>query len=539
METTQASLPSKQAAHPSDATDQPLSKQTSLAIAVDLTPLRPGGSNGGIKPAIFSMLSAAMRQTGTPVVFVFLTNSATHEEVRRFSRPEDLLICVILEPESPLRLSGTETPLEFSLPNPPHGFLRWTGVDLLYAPFGGCTFHSEGVPTVALIADLLHKDYPLTLDEKEIDRREVSIARTLRCASMVQCISRSGIERMKAHYHVPEEKLFFTYLPVQVRLDAGPACSDFVRQQGLDAPYFFYPANLWKHKNHEALLEGYRLYRERAGEGAWDLVLTFHEDERAAAIRALARELGVADHLHCPGYVSEAQLHELWRHAGALVFPSLHEGFGIPLLEAMHYGVPIVTSPEFSLKEIAGDAALLIDPRKPESIAGALEKVSGNAELRESLRCRGAERLGFFDLDIETRKLLDVWSALPRCKDGFPRKCKVLEEDPALAVPTPASDALWTVEVRVNPGLPQNRYSFYLDDAAQGSFSIGQNGQPVFHFDCQPRSRTLRVLISRDRTAAGNAPGEPRGAIREISIRGAEGRSFRLFRQEEGGAGEN
>lgn len=510
--------------------------RVALMVAVDLTPLRPGGSNGGIKPAIFAMLGAAMRQSSMPVGFLFLTNSATHAEVRRLARPGDILVCVIHEPEHPLRFSGEAGPLEFSLPNPPRSFLRWTGVDILYAPFGGCTFHAEGVPTVALIADLLHKDYPLTLSAAEIARREASVARTLRCASMVQCISRSGIERMKAHYGVPEERLFFTYLPVQVRLDGDPASTGFVREAGLRAPYFFYPANLWKHKNHERLLEGYSLYRARAGSAAWDLVLTFHEDERAVAIHAFVRKLGLAGHVHCPGYVSEPQLHELWRHAGALVFPSLHEGFGIPLVEAMHYRVPIVTSPAFSLKEIAGDAALLIDPESSESIAGALFKVAGDPALREALASRGAEQLGFFNLEIETRKLLNVWNALLRCRDGFPRKSKVFEEEPAMAVPTPASDALWTVEVRVNPRFPQNRYGFYLDDAAQGSFSIAQNGKPVFQFDCRPRSTTLRAVISRDRTCGDAAPPVREGAIESVVIRNTEGRCYPLFAAVEGEA---
>ena len=105
-----------------------------------------------------------------------------------------------------------------------------------------------------------------------------------------------------------------------------------------------------------------------------------------------------------------------------------------------------------------------------------------------------------------------------------------------MAVPTPASDGLWTVEVRVNPRLPQNRYAFYLDDAAQGSFSIAQNGEAVFHFDCHPRSATLRALISQDHTFADAPPVEREGAIEAITIRNAEGRSFPLFAAEEGGA---
>jgi len=366
------------------------------------------------------------------------------------------------------------------------------------------------------------------LTEEQIAQREASIGRTVKEASMIQCISRSGVERMIEHYQVPEEKLFYTHLPVQVRLDADSLPPrDFM---GIEGPFFFYPANLWKHKNHETLLRAYRLYRERAGEEAWNLVLTFHEDSRAVEIRQLAEELGIAGNLHLPGYVPEAGLRALWQSAGALVFPSLHEGFGIPLVEAMRYGVPIITGWDFSLKEIAGDACYRIDARNPESIAGALLKVSRDPALRETLICLGKQRLGFYDLGIETRKLVEIWKSLPRQVDGFPRKPRVLEQPCALAVPTPASDELWDVEVQVNPLFPQNRYSIYLEECAYGSFSPVLEQEETFHFQCRPQSRTLRVVITRDRTVAGNEAPVFKNAIHRIVTRNQKGESMSLFK---------
>ena len=258
--------------------------KAALAVAVDLTPFRPDGSHGGLKPALFRLLSEAMEQAGRTLVFLFLANAATRDEVRRLARPQDLLICV--EPDGP----PPEAPLEFWLPDPPSDFLRWIGADLLYAPLGACSFACEGVPTVALIADLLHRDYPLSLTQAQIAERDSSIMQTLFCASMIQCASRAGVERLMAHYQVPEEKLFYTYLPMRECREADSAATDFIQDQG---PYFFYPADLWKHKNHETLLLAYRLYREQAGEAAWDLVLAFHEENRAAELRTLARALGI------------------------------------------------------------------------------------------------------------------------------------------------------------------------------------------------------------------------------------------------------
>jgi len=504
-----------------------------LAVAVDLTPMRPGGANGGIKPAIFSMLAEAVKQPQTALFFIYLTNSATHEEVRRFSRSRDILICVRNEPEFPLEIPSTSTRTEFKLTPPPKHFLQRVGADVLYSPFGACTFQAPGVPTVALIADLLHRDYPLTLTEEQIAQREDSIGRTVKEASMIQCLSRSGVERMIEHYQVPEEKLFYTHLPIQVRLEADalpPTSQDFMRKAGIESPFFFYPANLWKHKNHEMLLRAYRLYREQAGEEAWHLVLTFHEDSRAVEIRQLAEELGISQSLHLPGYVPEAGLRALWQSAGALVFPSLHEGFGIPIVEAMHYGVPIITGWDFSLKEIAGDACYRIDARNPESIAEALFKVSRDSNLREALIRKGKQRLGFYDLGLETRKLVEIWKSLPQRADGFPHKPRVLELSCALAVPTPASDELWDVEVQVNPRFLQNRYSVYLEDCAYGSFSPALEQKEAFHFQCRPQSRTLRVVIDRDRTVAGNDAPVFENAIHSIVTRNRKGETLSLFK---------
>ncbi len=461
-----------------------------LAVAVDLTPLRPGGTNGGIKPALFTLLAEAGRLAGESLFFIYLTRGSTHAEVRRLARPGDLLLCVTPD-DPPPELRGAS---EHSLPSPPPDLLARIGASLLYAPFGACTYAAEGVPAVALIADLLHRDYPHTLTPAQIAEREVFLQHTIQCARMIQSISRNGAERLMLHYAVPEERIFFTHLPVQARLDQEPRGPLEQSPAKPARPYFFYPANLWKHKNHETLLVAYHLYRQQAGEAAWDLALTFHEEEkRAEEIRTLIRSLGIQEHVRLPGYVSEAALGQLWRGAGALVFPSLHEGFGIPLIEAMHYGVPIISSPDFSLRELAGNAALFINPRKPESIAAGMAKVAGNPALRASLQSRGRERLRFFDLSLEAEKLIRAWQTCAASRHDFPRAALSLQPKAEVAVPTPASKALWTFEVHAAPVPPNLRCRCYLDDASFGSFDPQQS--PVFQFACQPRGRVLRVMV--------------------------------------------
>jgi glycosyltransferase involved in cell wall biosynthesis len=131
---------------------------------------------------------------------------------------------------------------------------------------------------------------------------------------------------------------------------------------------------------------------------------TPHEQE----LRSLAAARGVTDDVRFLGWVSASELDELYAAADCFVFPSLYEGFGLPVLEAMARGVPVATSGRASLAEVAGDAALTFDPEDEASIVSAIECLLGNGELRDRLSRAGRERAGAFtwqraaELTIET-----------------------------------------------------------------------------------------------------------------------------------------
>jgi glycosyltransferase involved in cell wall biosynthesis len=132
---------------------------------------------------------------------------------------------------------------------------------------------------------------------------------------------------------------------------------------------------------------------------------TAHEHE----LRARAEALGVERDVRLLGWIDEPELEGIWSLADAFVFPSLYEGFGLPVLEAMARGVPVACSNASSLPEVAGDAALLFDPRDESAIAGAITRLLRDRELAESLRERGRERVREFTWDRTARATIDSY----------------------------------------------------------------------------------------------------------------------------------
>jgi glycosyltransferase involved in cell wall biosynthesis len=173
----------------------------------------------------------------------------------------------------------------------------------------------------------------------------------------------------------------------------GPLANgtDALAARGIRRPYFLYVGTIEPRKNLERTLRAFaRLAPARpeltfvlAGQIGWGC---------EGVLRELARP-ELRGRVQVLGYVAEEELPPLYAHAEALVYPSLYEGFGLPVVEAMACGCPVITSNGSSLAEVAGDAALLVDPTDEDALAAALEAVSGDGSLRASLRARGLQHV--------------------------------------------------------------------------------------------------------------------------------------------------
>ncbi|MEO7804811.1 MAG: glycosyltransferase family 1 protein, partial [Actinomycetota bacterium] len=172
----------------------------------------------------------------------------------------------------------------------------------------------------------------------------------------------------------------------------------------LDRPFFFYPSRTYPHKNHRFLLEAFRPVADQA-----DLVLTGPSWFRDRSVSDAARQLGLSGKVRHLGMVSRAELAGLYQAAAALVYPTRFEGFGAPVLEAMSMHCPVIASNVTAIPEVAGDAAVLLDPGDLEGWTEMMEKLLSDEDLRQLLIGKGDARAGDFSWERSARLQLDAY----------------------------------------------------------------------------------------------------------------------------------
>lgn len=264
-----------------------------------------------------------------------------------------------------------------------------------------------GVPGVVTILDVIWIHHPLAVATRA---RVVMRALAPLCghrAARVIAISQSAADDISQTLRIPAGKFDVTPLGIDQSAPPPPPPVDPVRRElGLGAePLVLCVAAKRRHKNLDALIRALAL----VGEGAPQLVLPGSPTDYEEELRGLAAELGLTDRVHFPGWISNAQLDALYAMADCFVLPSLQEGFGLPVLEAMRHRVPVACSDVSSLPEVAGDAALLFDPRSPEDIAQAISRLIADPELRADLIERGAARCRTFTWDQTAELTLESY----------------------------------------------------------------------------------------------------------------------------------
>lgn len=295
--------------------------------------------------------------------------------------------------------------------------LSTSRVDLFHAPHYVVSPLTR-TPYVVTIHDCIHLRFPQYLP----NRGALYYARAMmtvaaRRAQRVLTVSQASKEDILHYLDVPAEKVEVIYNALDTRLADEPTPDEVarVRDRFLLPPRFvLYTGNIKPHKNVDRLIEAFSLLRR---DGSFDdvkLLIIGDEISKYPNLRRQVHRFQLHQHVRFLGFVPDATLAVLYRLASVFVFPSLYEGFGLPPLEAMAAGAPVITSNVSSLPEVVGDAAILINPMDASSIASAIAQVLGDPALREELRRRGRERVQSFSWGRSVARIREVYGELAR-----------------------------------------------------------------------------------------------------------------------------
>lgn len=306
--------------------------------------------------------------------------------------------------------------------------LRAQGCDLVFMPAGNRRLAwSYGVPSLGTVHDFSQLHVPQKYDALRMAYIMRVLPAMMRRLDRIIAVSESTQRDLESFARVPPERIrvihngadLSRFTPDQ---PAG-AVAAMRRQLGIDGPYLLYTARL-EHpgKNHVRLLEAFAQLRRRHAHLPHRLVLAGGRWSGAEAIDAKVAELGLGHAVVFPGFVPDELLPPLYAAAEVFVFPSLFEGFGIPVLEAMASGTPVCAADTSSIPEVVGDAGLLFDPTDAAAIANALARLldehGGDRGLRQRLIERGRHRAADFTWD---RAAAATWAELDALAQTQPR----------------------------------------------------------------------------------------------------------------------
>lgn len=367
-----------------------MSKQLST-IAVDLTPVLPGGENGGAKIFVLELLRR-LAEIAPQTQFVLLTQAASHDELQALDRPNMRRLKMTLKERVGESL------------------LHDMRVDLLFCPFTAPTYFESALPTVCTIYDLQYKTYPEFFAAEDVAQRGRTFDNACGLATMLTAISDYSRDRAIEEGDLDASRIRTIYLRMAQRVAPGvESNSEALASYGLTPHrYLMYPANFWKHKNHEMLLTAFGMACHQGLTADVKLVCTGASGIRQEWLMRAARAMNLADRILFPGYLPNAELAMLMVNCAGVVFPSLYEGFGLPVVEAMSAGVPVACSNTASLPEVVADAAILFDPRVPTQIMQAMMSLVDDEVLRARLIQAGQRRA--VEFSDSTQMAWEYWA---------------------------------------------------------------------------------------------------------------------------------
>lgn len=293
-------------------------------------------------------------------------------------------------------------------------------VDMMHFPHWNVPILYQD-PFVVTIHDLIMYHYPrqeaTTLGpvayfvKDQIHRRVVKHAVT--AAKKVIVTSEFTKNDVFETLRVPREKMMVTYQApfVERQQTTDNKQQNILTEYGITKPYVLYVGAAYPHKNLEGLIQAWEVFTEEYGDD-YQLVLVGKESYFYQKLKTYCQTVTLSNGPVFTGFVPDSELVELYKHAKLYAFPSLYEGFGLPPLEAMAHGVPVVSSNRSCLPEVLGEAALYADPEDPKAFADAMYQGLTNEDIRFELKRLGREEVMRYSWEKLARETRQVYQSI-------------------------------------------------------------------------------------------------------------------------------
>ncbi|HVM50166.1 MAG TPA: glycosyltransferase family 1 protein [Candidatus Acidoferrum sp.] len=287
-------------------------------------------------------------------------------------------------------------------------------LDVLHVPSYRRLLWRRPCGLVGTVHDLAAFHVPGKYDWKRMWYGRVGAAVLARRQDEIITVSETSARDISAHWRLPPERVTVIYNGINCERFSGlsqeaarAACASRFK---LEHPFLFYVARL-EHpgKNHVRLIRAFDAFKAQT-QSPWQLGLAGGDWHGAEQIHAAVRHASAREDIRCLGFVSQADLPLLYRAAGMCVYPSLYEGFGFPPLQAMASGCPVICSNRGALREVAGTAALLVDPEDVAGIAAQITRLAADPHLRSELARRGLLQARQFDWRRAATDTLKVYT---------------------------------------------------------------------------------------------------------------------------------
>jgi glycosyltransferase involved in cell wall biosynthesis len=274
------------------------------------------------------------------------------------------------------------------------------------APFIGLPGNVPGIVTLHDAFPFVHPESHNWLDNW---RYRWYLPSALRKTSQVITVSESSRSDLETHLGLDSDRISVIPEGVDPRFSptSAPNGHEVLKKYGVTSPYLLYVGALNGRKNIARMLEAFSIAREQHPD--YTLVIAGKKQWKTKSIDEAMSNRDLQRTVHFTGYVDDDDLPELYRSATAFLFPSLYEGFGLPPLEAMACGTPVITSDISSLPEVMGNAALMVDPLDVLSLSNAIKRVLSDPVLRQSMIGRGLTRANDFRWENSAEQTMSLY----------------------------------------------------------------------------------------------------------------------------------